>query len=121
MAGRGDQFAVVFARQAGKDEMLAQLLAFLLMRSAPKGGSIVVAAPTLRPQALISRDRLLARLRSVPVLAGSTSTNGATVRVGKAGVTFLSAAPTANALSAANGNIGRLNSRGDSKNTTRRI
>jgi hypothetical protein len=97
MAGRGDQFAVAFARQAGKDEMLAQLLAYLLTRNALRGGSVVVAAPTLRPQALISRNRLLARLRGIPAFARWTSTEGATVRVGRASATFLSAAKTANA------------------------
>lgn len=95
--GRGDQFAVVFARQAGKDEMLAQLLAYLLTRNAVAGGSVVVAAPTLRPQALVSRDRLLERLRGNPDLARATSTSGPTVRVGRAKATFLSAAPSANA------------------------
>lgn len=96
-AGRGDQFAVVFARQAGKDEMLAQLVAYVLARNALRGGSVVIAAPTLRPQALISRARLLARLRSIPAVASWTSTEGATVRVGRASATFLSAAKTANA------------------------
>src|SRR2546421_194417 len=42
---RGRQFALVFARQAGKDETLAQLLAFLLNVHQRAGGSIVVAAP----------------------------------------------------------------------------
>ena len=59
---RGLQFAVVFARQAGKDETLAQLLAYLLTAHWRAGGSIVVAAPTYRPQSLIARARLLDRL-----------------------------------------------------------
>jgi hypothetical protein len=41
----GRQFAVVFSRQAGKDEMLAQLIAWLLTRNQVAGGTIVVAAP----------------------------------------------------------------------------
>ena len=36
---RGMQFAVVFSRQAGKDEMLAQLLAWLLTRYQAAGGT----------------------------------------------------------------------------------
>src|SRR5690554_390171 len=58
-AGRDDgpgEFAVVFSRQAGKDEMLAQLLAYLLVRFSLRGGSVVVALPTLRPQGAIARD-----------------------------------------------------------------
>jgi hypothetical protein len=97
LAGQGDQFAVVFSRQAGKDEMLAQLLSLVLIRRASLGGTIVIAAPTLRPQALISRDRLLDRLHANPVAAELTSTMGTTVRVGKAQAVFLSAARTANA------------------------
>ena len=50
--GRGDQFAIVFSRQAGKDEMLVQLLAYLLMQRSHKGGSVVVAAPTLMPRSI---------------------------------------------------------------------
>src|SRR5699024_9658871 len=43
---RGDLLAMVFSRQAGKDETLAQLLAWLLLRHSKTGGGIVVAAPT---------------------------------------------------------------------------
>ncbi|MFN8512149.1 MAG: hypothetical protein U0841_06085 [Chloroflexia bacterium] len=48
--GLGRQFAVVFARQSGKDELLAQTIAYLLNLYRDEGGSIVVAAPTFRPQ-----------------------------------------------------------------------
>jgi len=98
LAGKGDQFAIVFSRQAGKDEMLAQLLALLLLRRAHRGGTAIIAAPTLRPQALISRDRLLDRLLANPLTAPITTTRDRnTVVVGKAKATFLSAARTANA------------------------
>ena len=96
-ARRGDQYAVVFSRQAGKDEMLAQLLMLTLLRNMYHDSSIIVAAPTMRPQALVSRDRLLARLGADPTLMRCVSTTGTTVRLGKASATFLSAAPTANA------------------------
>src|ERR671910_2925982 len=42
----GRQFAVVFSRQAGKDELLAQLIGWLLTRYQAAGGTIIVAAPT---------------------------------------------------------------------------
>ena len=94
----GRQFAVVFSRQAGKDELLAQVVAFLLVRHARRGGNVVVAAPTFRPQAALSRDRLLARLRGSPLTAGLTETrDGYIVEVGKATARFLSAGPGANA------------------------
>lgn len=54
----GEQFAIAFSRQAGKDEMLAQVISWVLVRNVEAGGTIVIAAPTLRPQAMISRDRL---------------------------------------------------------------
>lgn len=96
---RGLQFAVVFARQAGKDETLAQLLAYLLTAHWRAGGSIVVAAPTYRPQSLIARARLLDRLdndltrRLAP---RPTTESGYIVRLGRATARFLSAEPQAN-------------------------
>jgi len=95
--GLGRQFAVVFSRQAGKDEMLAQLLAFLLTRYQLRGGGAVLAAPTFRPQAALSRDRLIDRLDN-PLTAGTGKTrDGYAVTLGKASARFLSAAPGANA------------------------
>ncbi len=47
---RGEQHAVVFSRQAGKDELLAQMVCFLLAEHEEKGGSIILAAPTFKPQ-----------------------------------------------------------------------
>jgi hypothetical protein len=97
----GRSFAVVFARQAGKDELLAQMLAWLLHRYHARGGAAVVAAPTFRPQAALMRDRLLTVLRA-PVLAAAGGTaaqtrDGYAVTLGRAAVRFLSAAPGANA------------------------
>lgn len=94
---RGRQFALVFARQAGKDELLAQLLAFLLNVHQQAGGSIVVAAPTFRPQSAIGRARLLNRLDN-PLNHGRVNERqGYIVALGKASARFLSAGPTANA------------------------
>ncbi len=73
--GRGDSFAAVFSRQSGKDEALAQLSAYLLSRYRLSGGSIVVATPALRPQGLIARDRLLARL-DTPLTRSVTAPEG---------------------------------------------
>lgn len=95
--GLGRQFAIVFSRQAGKDELLAQLLAFLLSRRRFTGGSAVLAAPTFLPQAALTRDRLLARLDN-PLTAGAARLrDGYAVTVGRASARFLSAAPEANA------------------------
>src|SRR4051794_12119413 len=58
-----NQFAIVFSRQAGKDEMTAQLLAYLLNLFQLRGGKVVMAAPTAR-QVTISKSRLLERLNN---------------------------------------------------------
>lgn len=98
LARRGDILAMVFARQAGKDETLAQLLAYLLLRHARTGGSIVVAAPTRQPQANIARDRLIARLRAHPMTSHLLRVReGYEVHVGAAKASFVSAAKGAGA------------------------
>src|SRR5688500_379578 len=93
--GDGRRFAVVFARQSGKDEMLEQLEAYLLCAHSLRGGSIVVTNPTLSPQGLIGKRRLLDRL-DTPFM-GKTSSDGNIVKAGKATCSFLSASPTAQA------------------------
>ena len=93
--GRGGQFALLFSRQAGKDETLAQLETFLLNLYQKRGGEIIVAAPTQR-QANLSRDRLLARLQNKLNGQYYTYANGYRVALGRANARFLSAAPTAN-------------------------
>jgi hypothetical protein len=93
--GLGRQFAAVFSRQAGKDELLAQVVAFLLTRYQVAGGTIVLGAPTIT-QANVSRDRLLSRLRRSPLSAGRVrSRDGYIVEVGQASARFLSAAEAA--------------------------
>jgi hypothetical protein len=92
---QGKQFVVIFSRQSGKDELLAQILVWTLLRHAETGGTAVVAAPTLRPQGAISRDRLIARMREiVPDAVGTRE--GHIVELGKASARFVSALPTAN-------------------------
>ena len=98
--GRGGQFAVVFARQSGKDELLAQLIAYLLARHSRgvDSSSIVMVAPTLRPQGMIARRRLLDRL-AAPGMApfGRHKSDGNVVSLGRASCSFLSAHPYAQA------------------------
>ncbi|HUS14980.1 MAG TPA: hypothetical protein VM536_08165 [Chloroflexia bacterium] len=89
-------FVVQFSRQAGKDELLARLQAYLLARYQLDGGSIVLAAPTYRPQAQISRRRLMARL-ATPLHLPLKRQDDHGLRVGAATATFLSAGPHAHA------------------------
>lgn len=102
---RGDRshpadFGIVFSRQAGKDEALAQLIAYLLTLFQRAGGSIVVALPTLRPQGILARDRLLERLTSERARALGLRPrvqDGTIVRLGRAACHFVSAGPQSNA------------------------
>lgn len=96
----GATIAVVFSRQAGKDEALAQVLAFLLIRYQFEGGEIVVALPSLVPQGQISRQRLLDRLEEARPFVSAVDEAGMVVRVGKASVRYMSASPTAQARGA---------------------
>lgn len=62
IAGRGDTFTVMFARQMGKNQLSAVLEAYLLF--AFEQGTIVKAAPTYKPQVINSRMRLLSMLEA---------------------------------------------------------
>lgn len=100
LAGLGLTFTVVFPRQAGKNELSAQLEAFLLLRHSRRGGSLVKSAPTLRPQLVTSLLRL-ERLLQGPLTRGRwRRLQGCIVQVGEASCRFLSAQPGANIVGA---------------------
>lgn len=92
----GGLYVWTFSRQSGKDEALAQLVAWIGLRYSLRGGSIIVAAPTEEPQARQMQDRLIARLMANRLTARLTRTRGSTVWIGKVAVKFLSAAEEAN-------------------------
>lgn len=96
LARDGQQFAVMFSRQSGKDELLAQTVAYLLWRNRILGGSIVLAAPTFHPQAALMRDRLFDRLRQQASGPRARLRQGYIVQYGRASARFLSASPQAN-------------------------
>ena len=64
LQGRGDTFAIMMSRQAGKNEMSGQLEAYLLNLYQRRGGQIVKASPTFKPQTVNSILRLCDRLRN---------------------------------------------------------
>src|SRR5689334_11989081 len=55
----GAAVVLVMARQAGKDEILAHLQAFLLEQAQATPASLVMVTPTATPQGLIAKNRLL--------------------------------------------------------------
>src|SRR5512139_644708 len=92
----GETFTVMFPRQAGKNEVSSALVAGLLRSNADCGGSVVVCAPTLSPQATISFERTASRLRAHSRRLGlAFAADGNTLRCGAASAVFLSGSPLA--------------------------
>jgi hypothetical protein len=100
-ARQGGTFSVMMSRQAGKNELSAQLEAYLLTLYRAVGGSIVKCAPTFKPQGVVSKDRLEEVLASPLVeIAPYDGEHGYVLRLGKARAVFLSADPAANVVGA---------------------
>ena len=97
---RGLTFTVEIARQGGKNELSAQLELLLLTLAMSDGGKLVKAAPTFKPQALLSLQRLRDRLNDAGMAGLWRLENGNTVRLGRGQETFLSADPAANVVGA---------------------
>lgn len=95
-ANPGATLTVMFPRQAGKNEVSAALVGSLLAHRAGEGGTVILCAPTLTPQALISFERTRRYIIGAHGHGvGPISIEGNTMRVGKATATFLSASPAA--------------------------
>jgi hypothetical protein len=95
--GLGRTFTVVMARQAGKNELSAQLEIVLLTRNHRRSIEGVKCAPTFEPQCRIS----MRRLWSMVVQTGmepESAIEGRAIRVGQARQLFLSAEPDANVV-----------------------
>jgi len=100
----GAIFTVMMARQMGKNELSAQLEAWLLRRLHAEGASLVKASPTLRPQGMLSKRRLrevlsLAR-QGDPEGPPWREREGQSIQVGEALITFYSADASANVVGA---------------------
>ena len=99
-SGRGRTFVVMMARQAGKNELSAQLEAFLLNRYQRRGGQVVKASPTFKPQTINSMMRLEEHLDN-PLNRGNVRVrHGYQITLGRARVLFFSAHAQANAVGA---------------------
>ena len=98
--GHGRSFAVMMSRQAGKNELSGQLEAYLLNLYRRRGGQIVKASPTFKPQTINSILRLTDRLEN-PWNAGQwRRREGYMVELGRARCLFFSAEPSANVVGA---------------------
>jgi hypothetical protein len=100
----GAVFTVMMARQMGKNELSAQIEAWLLQALHSQGASLIKAAPTLRPQGLMSkrrlRDVLSAMNQAHPGRVAWREREGAMIQVGNATITFYSADKGANVIGA---------------------
>ena len=98
--GKGHTFAVMMSRQAGKNELSAQLEAYLLNLYRRKGGGLVKASPTYRPQTLNSILRLCDRMDNPWNRNQYRKREGFIVELGNARAFFFSAEPNANVVGA---------------------
>lgn len=98
--GRGLTFAVMMSRQAGKNELSGQLEAYLLNLFQRRGGQIVKASPTFKPQTINSIMRLTDRLDNDWNRGQWRRREGYMVELGKARALFFSADPSSNVVGA---------------------
>ena len=99
--GQGRSIVVMFPRQSGKNEVQAQIEAYLLTLLSLTEAEVVKVSPTWKPQSLNAMRRL-ERVLSSNVLTRSIwrKERGYIYRVGSARVFFLSGAPEANIVGA---------------------
>ncbi len=98
---QGKSFVVMFPRQSGKNELQAQIEAYLLMLFSQDGGDIVKISPTWKPQSLNAMRRLESTLRRNIITKDLwEKESGYIYRIGNARVFFLSGAPETNIVGA---------------------
>jgi len=96
---KGLTFSVEIARQGGKNELSAQIEAYLLMlffENQPR--NLIKCSPTFKPQTVISMERLQDRLDDFGMNGYWKSERGYIVRMGNARAIFLSADKSANVV-----------------------
>jgi hypothetical protein len=94
----GGSISVMMARQAGKNELSAQIEGLLLALNARRAVDSIKCAPTFQPQAKISLRRLWTRLQEADLSPILTKEDGYIVRLGQARQVFLSAEPNSNVI-----------------------
>ena len=87
----GLTFSVEIARQGGKNELSAILEVTLLTLYLARGGTIIKASPTFKPQTIISMERLKQRLDDYGFAGMWRSEMGYIISLGGARCAFLSA------------------------------
>jgi len=98
---RGDTIVLIISRQAGKDELLANLLSYLVTLFAHREVGIVVANPTYKPQTINAIMRLENRLNANLLTKSVWKKRSDYMRmIGMATVSFLSGDQSSNVVGA---------------------
>lgn len=98
---RGRTFAVMFPRQSGKNELQAQIEAYLLFLLYDHDADLVKVSPTWKPQSLNAMRRLERVLERHPCTRGAwQKESGYIYRFHRAHISFFSGAPEANIVGA---------------------
>jgi len=98
---KGLTFVVMFPRQSGKNELQAQIEAFLLTVMQQTRAEIVKISPTWKPQSLNAMHRLQRVLDGNALVKTAWSKSaGYIYQIGQARMTFLSGEPTAHIVGA---------------------
>lgn len=98
---KGLSFVVVFPRQSGKNELQAQIQAYLLTLLSSERNEIVQISPTWKPQTENAMRRLEEVLSNNLIVRDRWQKHfGHIYQVGRARVVFLSGSPTANIVGA---------------------
>ena len=101
MNGLGLSFVVIFPRQSGKNELQAQIQAYLLTLTSELGQEMVQISPTWRPQTENAMYRLESVLSKNRIVKDRWSKHfGHVFQVGEARINFLSGSPTSNIVGA---------------------
>ena len=98
MNRQGLTFTVVMARQAGKNELSAQVEKYLLIKYAWHALDGVKCSPTFDPQGLVSMRRLWNNVQQARMPSGASIEDGRAIRVGSARQLFFSAEPSAHVM-----------------------
>jgi len=99
--GKGMSFAVVMSRQAGKNELSAQIEAYLMnLYQHVRGSSMVKASPMYKPQTVNSKMRLVDTLTNPWNQQFLKGQEGYIVRLGRCRCYFFSAHPSSNVVGA---------------------
>jgi hypothetical protein len=94
----GQTLSVEIARQGGKNELSALLELTLLTMHLGRGGTLIKASPTFKPQTVISMQRLKERLDDYGFAGIWRSEMGYMVSLGAARAVFLSADVSSNVV-----------------------